>query len=118
MEEMTFGTILAVFEEIFGKGLFWAMVVVAAVITIGYIYVLVRDREMSMRKFLLAQLSMPIGGIAAVWFVLWVTRSGLQHIGGPIDALLLLGIFGAGAVGFAILVYVAQSLVRGKQTEN
>jgi hypothetical protein len=29
-----------------------------------------------------------------------------------------LGIFGAGAVGFAILVYVAQSLVRGKQTEN
>ncbi|SUZ33168.1 hypothetical protein ROE7235_02936 [Roseibaca ekhonensis] len=118
MEEMTFGTILAVFEEIFGKGLFWAMVVVAALITVAYVYVLVRDREMSMRKFLLAQLSMPIGGIAAVWFVLWVTRSGLQHMGGPIDALLLLGIFGAGAVGFAILVYVAQSLVRGKQSES
>ncbi|NBB98952.1 MAG: hypothetical protein GVY34_12460 [Alphaproteobacteria bacterium] len=118
MEEMTLGTILAVFEEIFGKGLFWAMVAVAAVITVGYIYVLIRDREMSMRKFLLAQLSMPIGGIAAVWFVLWVTRSGLQHMGGPIDALLLLGIFAAGAVGFAILVYVAQSLVRGKQSES
>ena len=87
-------------------------------ITVGYIYVLIRDREMSMRKFLLAQLSMPIGGIAAVWFVLWVTRSGLQHMGGPIDALLLLGIFAAGAVGFAILVYVAQSLVRGKQSES
>jgi hypothetical protein len=39
-------------------------------------------------------------------------------MGGPIDALLLLGIFGAGAVGFAILVYVAQSLVRGKQSES
>jgi hypothetical protein len=118
MEEMTLGTILAVFEEMFGRGLFWAMVAVAVVITVGYIYVLIRDREMSMRKFLLAQLSMPIGGIAAVWFVLWVTRSGLQHMGGPIDALLLLGIFAAGAVGFAILVYVAQSLVRGKQTQN
>lgn len=117
MEEMTLGTILAVFEEMFGAGLFWTIVVVAAVITVGYIYVLIRDREMSMRKFLLAQLSMPIGGIAAVWFVLWVTRSGLQHMGGPIDALLILGIFAAGAVGFAILVYVAQSLVRGKQTD-
>jgi len=29
MEEMTLGTILAVFEEMFGAGLFWAMVVVA-----------------------------------------------------------------------------------------
>jgi drug/metabolite transporter (DMT)-like permease len=117
MEEMTLGTMLAVFEEMFGRGLFWAMVAVAAIVTVGYIYVLIRDREMSMRKFLLAQLSMPLGGIAAVWFVLWVTRSGLQHMGGPIDALLLLAIFGAGAVGFAILVYVAQSLVRGKQTD-
>ncbi|MCB1397094.1 MAG: DUF5368 domain-containing protein [Rhodobacteraceae bacterium] len=115
MEQLTFGTLIAVWEEMFGRGLFWAMVVVAVVITVLYVYVLIRDRAMSMRKFLLAQLSMPVGAVAAVAFVLTITNSSLSDMGGPIDLLVLLGIAVAGAVGFAILVYVAQSLVRGPQ---
>ncbi len=114
MEEFSFLTIIAVFEEMFGRGLFWAMVAVAAAITAAYLYVLIRDRAMSMRKFLLAQLSMPVGGALAVWFVMLMTNSGFRDIGGPIDWLVLLGVFGAGAVGFAILVYVVQSFVRGR----
>src|SRR6056297_359847 len=82
MKELSFETLLAVFEEIFGKGLFWAMVVIAAIITVAYLYVLVRDRHMSARKFLLAQLFMPLGAVAAVMFVLWVTNSALADIGG------------------------------------
>ncbi len=117
MEEFSFMTILAVFEEMFGRGLFWTMVAVAAVITLAYIYVLIRDRSMSMRKFLLAQFSMPFGGAAAVWFVMIMTNSGFADIGGPIDWIVLLGVFVAGAVGFAILVYVIQSLMRGKPAE-
>jgi hypothetical protein len=113
MEELTLSTFIAVFEEMFGRGLFWAMVAVAAIITLAYLFVLVRDRAMSMRKFLLAQLSMPIGAVLAVWFVLRITNSGLHHMGGPIDAIVLLGVGVAGAVGFAILVYVVQSLLRG-----
>ncbi|MCL4676405.1 MAG: DUF5368 family protein [Pararhodobacter sp.] len=116
MEELTLGTLIAVWEEMFGGALFWAMVVVAAVITALYIYVLIRDRAMSMRKFLLAQLSMPVGAVAAVGFVLTITSSSLSDMGGPIDWLVLLGIAAAGAVGFAILVYVAQSLIRGART--
>ena len=114
MEEFKLSTFVAVFEEMFGRGLFWAMVVVAALITLAYLYVLIRDRSMSMRKFLLAQISMPFGGVAAVAFVLAVTRSKVSDLGGPIDAILMLGVFAAGAVGFAILVYVIQSLLRGK----
>ena len=114
MEEFSFLTIIAVFEEMFGRGLFWAMVAVAAAITAAYLYVLIRDRAMSMRKFLLAQLSVPVGGALAVWFVMLMTNSGFRDIGGPIDWLVLLGVFGAGAVGFAILVYVVQSFVRGR----
>ncbi|MCC5990925.1 MAG: DUF5368 domain-containing protein [Rhodobacteraceae bacterium] len=117
MEEFSLMTILAVFEEMFGRWLFWAMVLVAVAITVAYLYVLIRDRAMSMRKFLLAQLSMPVGGIAAVWFVLLMTNSSLRDIGGPIDWIVLLGVFVAGAVGFAILVYVVQSLARGKDAE-
>lgn len=104
---------IAVWEEMFGRGVFWAMVALALVVTVLYLYVLIRDRRMSMRKFLLAQLSMPVGAFAAVAFVLSVTNSRLADMGGPIDAIMLLGIAAVGAVGFAILVYVAQSLMRG-----
>ncbi|WGW02869.1 DUF5368 domain-containing protein [Tropicibacter oceani] len=110
MKDLTFWTILAVFEEIFGRGLFWAMVVAAVLVTLAYIYVLIRDHSISWRKFLLAQLSMPFGAVAAVWFVLAVTNSRLSNLGGPVDVIVFLGIAAAGAVGTAILVYTAQSL--------
>jgi hypothetical protein len=114
MDELTLTTLIAVFEEMFGFWLFWGLVVAAVVITAAYIYVLVRDHSLSMRKFLLAQLSMPFAGAAAVWFVLWVTKSNLADMGGPIDAIMLIGIFAVGAIGGAILVYTLQSLIRGK----
>ena len=117
MEQLTFGTMIAVFEEIFGRGLFWSMIVAAVVVTLAYFYVLIRDREMSMRKFLLAQLSMPFGAVAAVLFVQAVTNSGFRDIGGPVDVIVVLGIAAVGAVGAAILVYTAQSLFR-KTSEN
>lgn len=112
MKELTLETLIAVFEEIFGRGLFWAMVVAAVVVTVAYLYVLIRDRAMSMRKFLWAQLSMPFGAIAAVLFVQAMTHSHFRDIGGPIDVIVLLGVAVMGAVGAAILVYTAQSLFR------
>lgn len=112
MEELKLSTLIAVFEEMFGRGLFWLMVALAAGITVAYVHVLIRDRALSMRKFLLAQLSMPVGAVLAVGFVLRITNSRLSDMGGPIDWLVMLGIAGLGAVGFAILVYVVQSLIR------
>ncbi|WP_022703458.1 DUF5368 domain-containing protein [Pseudorhodobacter ferrugineus] len=117
MKDLTFGTLLAVFEEIFGPGLFWAMVIAAVLVTVAYLYVMIRDRSVSWRKFLLAQLSMPLGAIAAVWFVLAVTSSKLSDLGGPVDVIVFLGIAVAGAVGTAILVYTAQSLLRRSSVE-
>lgn len=111
MKDLTFGTILAVFEEIFGRGLFWAMVIAAVIVTAAYLYVLIRDRSVSWRKFLLAQVSMPVGAVAAVWFVLVMTNSRLSDLGGPVDVIVFLAIAAAGAVGIAILVYTAQSLL-------
>ncbi len=112
MKDLTFGTMTAVFEEIFGRTLFWVMVAAAAIITLAYLYVLIRDRQVSWKKFLWAQLSMPFGAVAAVVFVQTITRSGLRDIGGPIDVIVLLGVAAMGAVGIAILVYTAQSLIR------
>jgi uncharacterized integral membrane protein len=112
MKELTLTTLIAVFEEMFGAPLFWAMVAAAIVVTVLYVYVLIRDRTVSMRKFFWAQISMPIGAVAAVAFVLWATSSELSDLGGPVDAIVFLAIAGLGAVGVSILVYTAQSLMR------
>lgn len=112
MKELTVETLIAVFEEVFGRGLFWALVLIAALVTIAYLYVLIRDRAMSMRKFLLAQLAMPVGAVAAVIFVMQVTNSSFSNIGGPVDVIVLLGVAAMGAVGIAVLIYTIQSLSR------
>ncbi len=117
MKDLTLETLLAVFEEIFGRGLFWSMVAVAAVVTLAYLYVLIRDHSISWRKFLLAQLSMPVGAVAAVLFVQTMTHSHLRDLGGPVDLIVILGVAAMGAVGLAILVYTAQSLIRPPQKE-
>jgi hypothetical protein len=111
MEELTPGTMIAVFEEMFGPALFWLMTATAVVITLAYLYVLIRDHSVSWRKFLLAQLSMPFGAWAAVWFVQEITNSTLADLGGPVDWLLVIGIGTMGAIGLAILVYTLQSLL-------
>ena len=100
MQDLTFTTLIAVFEEIFGRGLFWAMVFAALIVTALYLFVLIRDRAVSWKKFLWAQLSMPFGAIAAVLFVQGMTRSGFADIGGPIDAIVLLAVAAGGAVAW------------------
>lgn len=116
MKDLTFGTLIAVFEEIFGRGLFWAMVAAAVIVTMAYLYVLVRDRSVSWRKFLLAQLSMPVGAVAAVWFLMVMTHSRLSDMGGPIDIIVLLGVAAGGAIGMAILVYTVEALIGSDRT--
>ncbi|VDC26743.1 DUF5368 domain-containing protein [Pseudogemmobacter humi] len=112
MKELTFPTLIAVLEEMFGRGLFRTMAALAVLITVLYLYVLIRDRAVSWRKFLRAQLSMPFGAVAAVLFVQRMTHSGFGDIGGPIDVIVLLGVAALGAAGTAILVYTLQSLIR------
>ncbi|GAA6202599.1 DUF5368 domain-containing protein [Aquicoccus sp. SU-CL01552] len=114
MKDLTFGTLIAVFEEIFGRGLFWVMVAAATIVTLAYFFVLIRDRAVSWKKFLWAQLSMPFGALAAVLFVQLMTHSGFGDIGGPVDVIVLLMVAVAGAIGLAILVYTLESLVRSK----
>jgi len=112
VKDLTFETLIAVFEEIFGRSLFWVMVAAAVIVTLAYFFVLIRDRNISWRKFLLAQLSMPFGAVAAVWFVLQITSSKLANIGGPIDVIVLLMVAAGGAIGAAVLVYTVQGFVR------
>lgn len=105
MKELTLDTLIAVFEEIFGAALFWAMVAAAALITVAFVYAVIRDRGIDGRRFVRAEIAAPVGAIAAILFVQFVTSSGFSDIGGPIDWVMLLAIGVAGAVGLTFLVY-------------
>jgi hypothetical protein len=87
------------------------MVAAALLVTLGYLYVLVRDHRVSWKKFLWAQVAMPFGAVAAVWFVLVITSSRITDLGGPVDVILFLAVGAGGAVGAAVLVYTLQSLI-------
>ncbi|MBK5933555.1 hypothetical protein C8N32_1016 [Rhodovulum imhoffii] len=114
MKDLTLETLLAVFEEMFGPLLFWAMVAVAAIITITFVFVLIRDRSLEGRTLVRAELSAPIGALAAIWFVQFMTNSGYSDVGGPVDLFVLLLTGVAGAVGLTILVYTVLALLPGK----
>jgi len=115
MKDLTIETLIAVFEEIFGFGLFWAMVAAAALGAVAFLYVLIRDRNLVSRRLVRAELLAPIGAFAAIWFVQAMTSSGFRDIGGPVDMIVLIAIGAAGAVGLTIFAYVAQALIGGPQ---
>ncbi|MBD3765123.1 MAG: DUF5368 domain-containing protein [Rhodobacterales bacterium] len=112
MKELTLETLLAVFEEIYGFWLFWGMVAAALVVTVLFVWVLIRDHKLEARTLVQAELFAPVGAVAAIVFVFFMTSSGLRDMGGPIDVMMLVGIGAAGAVGLTILAYVARALVR------
>lgn len=114
MKELTLETLIAVFEEIFGKGLFWLMIVLFALITAAFIYVLVRDRKLTAHRWLRAELLAPVGAFLGIAFVFAVTNSGLSDIGGPIDVIVLILIGAAGGIGLTIFTYTLQALVFNK----
>ncbi|WP_068088933.1 DUF5368 domain-containing protein [Polycladidibacter stylochi] len=117
MKDLTFSTLLAVFEEIFGTGLFWALMAGAVFIAVSFVYILLRDKKMNSTRFLYAELLAPVGAIAAILIVQIMTSSGFSDIGGPIDVIMLILIGLAGAVGLTILGYVVFSFfAKGKRS--
>jgi hypothetical protein len=52
------------------------------------------------------------GGLAALFFMWWITNSSIFDVGGPIDALLVLGIYLVGWAGATMLFYAASGLLR------
>lgn len=112
MKELTLETLIAVFQEMFGTTLFWTMVAVAIIITLAFTFVLIRDRSIEGRYLARAELTAPIGAIAAILFVQYMTNSGFSDLGGPIDIIVLLLTGVAGAGGLTFLAYVVQAFTR------
>ncbi len=108
MKDLSLGMLIAVFEEMFGKGLFWLLVTIAVLITLAFLYVLLRERRLEESRLVRAHFWGPIGAVLAIAIVLFVTSSGLSSMGGPIDiiTLALIGIYGG--IGLIMWAYVLQ----------
>lgn len=114
MQELTLETLFAVFEEIFGRNLFWGLVIAAVIIAVLFLGILWRERGLEARRLVRSELWAPVGIIAAIAFVFYMTNSGLSDMGGPIDIIVLILIGIAGAIGLTIVAYVVQSLFKRK----
>ena len=117
MKDVSIGIFIAVFEEIFGAGLFWGMVAAAGLIVTAFLWQIVREHRLESRRFLRAELWAPVGALAAILFVQTVTNSGFTDIGGPIDVIMLILIGSAGAVGLTILAYVVPGFFPNRRKE-
>jgi drug/metabolite transporter (DMT)-like permease len=117
MKDLDIGTLVAVFQEMLGPWL-WIGLALAAVATLAFIYVVVRDRGFVPARLVWSEVVAVAGGIAAVLIMQAVTHSGFGDIGGPIDWVLVALIFAAGAVGTTIGVYAALGLLAGNKARR
>lgn len=106
---------VAVFQEMMGPLLFWVLAIGAVVVTIAFLFVLIRDRGIIARRFVWSEVLGIAGGFGAVWAMQVITHSGLRDIGGPIDWVLVASIWVMGAVGTTLLAYVALGMIAGRQ---
>lgn len=104
---------VSVFLEMLG-GMFWPLVIFIVTIAVALIAVLIRDRTIHSIDLVRAELVGLVGGFVGVSMMLGVTASKPEDVlGGPIDWLLTIGIWIAGAIGATITAYVGFSLLRG-----
>lgn len=110
MKELDPMVFWAVFREMLGVWLY-VIVAVTVVATILFLRAIFQERGLEARRLIWSQVVGLAGGIAAVAFMFGVTGSGLRDIGGPIDALLTVGIYLAGWGGATMLFYAVAGFV-------
>jgi hypothetical protein len=111
MKELELSVFLAVFEEMLGPWL-WIGLAAAAVALIAFVAVLLRDGGIRPRRLVWSEVVAAIGGVAAVLVMQAVTHSGFDDIGGPIDWVLGIAIFAAGALMTLVASYAVLGLAR------
>jgi carbon starvation protein CstA len=112
MKDLDLATLIAVFQEMLGWTL-WPIIALALLASVAFLWVVLRDRSLLSRRLVWAEICGLGGGIAAVLIMQRVTHSGFADLGGPIDWLLVFGIFVFGAIGAALGFYALFGLLAG-----
>ncbi|MGU9982228.1 DUF5368 domain-containing protein [Phreatobacter sp. HK31-P] len=106
MKDLDISVFIAVFQEMLGPAL-WLLVAIAILGILAFLFLLVRDRGLFSRRLIGAEVLGVFGGVLALFIMWFVTDSNLYDVGGPIDWVLVAVIWTVGAIGSAILAYVA-----------
>lgn len=113
MKDLDLWVFISVFQEMLGPML-WVLIALGVAVLVATVRVLIRDRGVSSRRFLRAEIVGVVGGIGAVLFMQAITHSRFADAGGPIDVILIAAIWLAGAIGTTLIAYLAQSLNRAR----
>jgi hypothetical protein len=117
MSDFDLAVFWSVFEEMLG---FWLYVIVAVAVvtTILFIRALLQEHGLDFRRFVFSQALGLAGGLGALGFMWWITSSSIRDIGGPIDGLLVLGIYLLGWGGATMLFYAGSGLLRRSEAAS
>lgn len=101
MDPMVF---LAVFQEMLGP-LLWVILFVVIAGTVAFVVLLIKEKHIASKRLVGSEVVGVVGGVLALVLMAKVSSSGFTDAAGPIDWLLIAGVFGAGLVGSTILSY-------------
>ena len=110
--------VYAVLIEMMGPALFWFLVFLTVAGVFLFARVLVREKGLSSKRLVRAEIIGVLGGFGALVLMAYVTVSGFTDAGGPVDWLLVGLIFGGGVVGSTVLSYALMgTFLSGKSVE-
>ena len=110
MKEMTLSTLIAVFQEMMGLW-FWVLIAASLIGLVAVVVVAFGERRIDLARFIGSEFIGFLGSIFAIWLALFVTKSSLTDIGGPIDWVTMVVIFVLGWFGGFVFGYVALGLI-------
>ena len=100
----------AVFREMLGPWLY-VIIAVAVVATLLFLRAILAEHGLSARRLVWSQVAGLAGGVAALLFMWGITKSSIRDVGGPIDALIVVGIYLVGWAGATMRFYAVAGLV-------
>lgn len=104
MKELTFVTLWSVFQEMFGIWLY-PIIVTIILVTLLFLLLLLKERSISSRRFTWSQVFGIPGGVIALIMMATFSASGYTDAAGPLDWIVVAGVFVLGFIGAAILFY-------------
>lgn len=111
MKELDPLILIAVFQEMLGP-LLWLILAVIMLGTLAFVVLLLRERKIVARRLMWSQVVGLFGGVMSLVIMAKVSASGYSDAAGPADWILLMLVFGLGAVGTMVLTYTLVGWLR------
>lgn len=104
MNDYQVSMLIGILEIMLGV-LFWPLMIGIVVVTLLFIFLLVKERQVFSRRLLHSEIVGFFGGWFALWMMALLSESRFTDAGGPIDWLIIVAVYIIGFIGSAILWY-------------